>query len=64
MTIIRGGYVFRWAGGSFVAAWATQRANELVPDDMVHLPGSLNRSRAERADIERLADDYLTNMTT
>jgi hypothetical protein len=55
MTIVVGGEVFRWAGGSFVAVWASDRADEHVPDDMIKLPGSLNKSRTGREDIARLA---------
>jgi hypothetical protein len=54
MTIVHDGYVYRWAAGSFIAAWRADRADEHVPDDMIELPQSLNRSRATRYDISRI----------
>jgi hypothetical protein len=59
MTIMMGGHVFRWNGGTFVPVWTAGRADEHVPDDMIQLPLSLNRSKAGREDIQRLAADYL-----
>lgn len=59
MTIIEGDYLFRWAGGTFIAVWSAQRADEHVPDDMISLPDSLNRAKVGREDIERLALSYV-----
>lgn len=60
MTIVKPGWVFKWAGGSFVPGWKADRADEHVPDDMIEVPESLNKSRATREDIESLVDRYLT----
>lgn len=59
MMMIRPGWVFRWSGGSFIAAWADRRADEHVPDDMIQLPDSINRSRATREDIESIIERWL-----
>lgn len=57
MTINLPGYSCRWAGGSFIAVWRMERVGEHVPDLMISLPDSLNRSRATRDDIERIAKE-------
>ena len=59
MTVIAGEYVFRWAGGPFIAVWKTDRENEPVPDDMIQLPDFMNRSKATRDDIAFLAEMWL-----
>lgn len=58
MTIFNDGYIFRWAGGSFISVWQQSRADERVPDDMIELPASLNRSKATRTDIECIVSEY------
>jgi hypothetical protein len=59
MTIIKNGWVFRWSGGSFMPVWRSERADEHVPDDMIELPESINKSKATREDIEAIARRYL-----
>lgn len=60
MTLVVGTHVFRWAGGAFVAVWRSERMDEHVPDDMIGLPDSLNRSRVTHEDIQCIARDYVT----
>ncbi len=60
ISIILGSHIFRWAGGSFVAVWQADRADEHVPDDMIAVPEQLVKSRATREDIAALAQSYLT----
>lgn len=58
MMIVCEGHVFRWRGGTFIAVWRSERADMQIPDDMIELPASLNRSKATRDDIERIARNY------
>lgn len=58
-TIQLEGHIFRWRGGSFVAVWEEANRARLVPDYMLDLPASLNRSKATRADIERVAREFV-----
>lgn len=58
MTIVRREQVFRWAGGSFITVHAAVRADEHVPDDMIEIPESLNKSKATRKDIESIVSRY------
>lgn len=59
MSIVVGDHVARWAGGSFIALWKAERMDEHVPDDMIGLPESLNKTHATREDIERITTEYL-----
>jgi hypothetical protein len=52
------GWVFRWAGDSFIAAWKADRADEHVPDDMIQVPFSVNRSQATRQDIRQVVQRW------
>lgn len=56
MEIEVGGVVARWAGGTFVAVWRPERRNEHVPDAMVTVPQSVNRTRATAEDIARIVE--------
>lgn len=62
MTIAEGGWVFRWSGGSFMPVWSADRVDEHVPDDMIELPESINKSRATREDMETLARRWLATV--
>lgn len=55
MTFAENGWMFRWSGGSFMPVWKTERVDEYVPDDMIELPESLNKSSATRDDLLALA---------
>lgn len=59
MVVVVGDNICRWAGGTFIAVWKQDRADEHVPDDMIQLPESLVVSRATRDDIERIAREHL-----
>ena len=56
LTIEADGRVFRWAGGSFIAVWRAERSGEAVPDDMISLPESLNRSKATQDDFRQIVE--------
>lgn len=51
ITLRKNGYTFRWRGGSFIAAWEDANAKSYVPDDMIPLPRSVNRSAATHANL-------------
>lgn len=59
VTVSRPGWVFRWARGSFIAGWHSDRADQHVPDVMVAVPSSLKLSRATPRDIEVACDEFL-----
>jgi hypothetical protein len=58
LRVDRGGYVFRWRGGAFVAVWRQENIARLVPDDMISVPESINRSRAGMSELIRIAESY------
>ncbi len=63
MSVVRDGCVFRWRGGSFIAAWAQTRADEQVPDSMIDVPESYNRSKMTRDDVEKVVADWLASQS-
>jgi hypothetical protein len=61
ITIWLGNYRAVWAGGSFICVWFNRHAHDPVPDLMIELPASINRSKATRADIERVLKENLSS---
>lgn len=59
VTIRKGGKVFRWAGGTFMAVWDEEHHRDHVPDDVIQLPKSLNRSQAGHKEMHAIACEYL-----
>jgi hypothetical protein len=53
------GHVGRWRGGTYVAVWREERADQHVPDLMLRVPDSLKRSRATSDDIRRVVEEGL-----
>lgn len=55
-----GGFVFRWAGGSFIPVWTdTGREPDGVPTDMIELPAWLNRAEMNREVFEMISEMWL-----
>lgn len=54
ITVRSNGYVGHWRGGQFVAVWREEKQDQHVPDAMISVPESLNRTHATHDDIERV----------
>jgi hypothetical protein len=59
LTISIAGHVFRWSGGSFITVQTVSRMYARVPDDMIPLPESINRSKATEEDIRSICQRYI-----
>jgi hypothetical protein len=59
MTYVERGFTFRWAGGTFVAVWPNENADEHVPYDMAPVPDWVTRKHASREVLATIARTWL-----